>query len=55
MTRPVPPGLVNPLVNLLWLASGVFAAGCLIAAWPDRREARRLARRYAEEPLPGEA
>jgi cytochrome c-type biogenesis protein CcmF len=46
--------LVNPLVNLLWLASIVFAGGCLIAAWPDRREARRLARRYAEEPVAGE-
>jgi cytochrome c-type biogenesis protein CcmF len=47
--------LVNPLVNLLWLASLVFAAGSLVAAWPDRREARRIARRYAEEPVASEA
>ena len=47
--------LVNPLVNLIWLAALVFAGGSLVAAWPDRREARRLARRYAEEPIPGEA
>ncbi len=47
--------LINPLVNLLWLGAIVFVAGALIAAWPDRREARRLARRYAEEPVVGEA
>jgi cytochrome c biogenesis factor len=47
--------LINPLVNVLWLAGIVFLAGGLVAAWPDRREARRLARRYAEEPIPGEA
>ncbi len=47
--------LINPLVNLLWLGAIVFVLGSLIAAWPDRREARRLARRYAEEPVVGEA
>jgi cytochrome c-type biogenesis protein CcmF len=40
--------LVNPLVNLIWLAAIVFVAGSLIAMWPDAREQRRLARRLAE-------
>jgi cytochrome c-type biogenesis protein CcmF len=47
--------LINPLVNLLWIGALVFVGGTLVAAWPDRREARRLARRYAEEPVAGEA
>ena len=47
--------LINPLVNLLWIGALVFVLGSLITAWPDRREARRLARRYAEEPVVGEA
>ncbi len=38
--------LVNPLVNLIWLAGIVFVAGSLIALWPDAREERRLALRY---------
>jgi cytochrome c-type biogenesis protein CcmF len=42
--------LVNPLVDLVWLAGLVFLAGSLIAMWPDEREQRRLARRG--EPLP---
>jgi cytochrome c biogenesis factor len=46
--------LINPLVSLLWIGGIVFAFGALITAWPDRREARRLARRYAEEAVPGE-
>ncbi len=37
--------LVNPLVNLIWLAGFVFLLGSLIAMWPDEREQRRLARR----------
>ncbi len=41
--------LINPLVNLIWVASVLFALGCLVAIWPDPREARRVARRYAEE------
>jgi cytochrome c-type biogenesis protein CcmF len=40
--------LVKPLVNLIWLAGGVFILGSLIALWPDAREERRLALRYAE-------
>src|SRR6266850_2424251 len=39
--------LQKPLVNLLWLAGLVFVGGALIALWPDAREERRLAERYA--------
>jgi cytochrome c-type biogenesis protein CcmF len=40
--------LVKPLVNLLWIAGFVFVLGSLITLWPDAREQRRLALRYAE-------
>ncbi|HEY7197607.1 MAG TPA: heme lyase CcmF/NrfE family subunit [Gaiellaceae bacterium] len=40
--------LVNPLVNLIWLAGLVFLLGSVVAMWPDAREQRRLARRFAE-------
>jgi cytochrome c-type biogenesis protein CcmF len=40
--------LQKPLVNLLWLAGLVFLGGSLIALWPDAREQRRLAERYAD-------
>jgi cytochrome c-type biogenesis protein CcmF len=40
---------VKPLVNLIWLAGFVFVLGSLIALWPDAREERRLATRYAVE------
>jgi cytochrome c-type biogenesis protein CcmF len=44
--------IVNPLVNLIWLAGLVFVVGSLIATWPDTREQRRLERRLrAEEAL----
>ena len=39
--------LVKPLVNLIWLAGLVFLLGSLVALWPDAREERRLAARYA--------
>jgi cytochrome c-type biogenesis protein CcmF len=39
--------LVNPMVGLIWLAGGVFLLGAGITIWPDPREARMLARRYA--------
>jgi cytochrome c-type biogenesis protein CcmF len=42
--------LVNPLVNLIWLAGLVFLAGSLIALWPDPAEERRLVERYALAP-----
>jgi cytochrome c-type biogenesis protein CcmF len=38
---------VKPLVNLLWVAGLVFLLGSLVALWPDAREQRRLATRYA--------
>jgi cytochrome c-type biogenesis protein CcmF len=40
--------VVNPLVDLIWLAGAVFLLGSLIAMWPDAREQRRLARRTLE-------
>jgi cytochrome c-type biogenesis protein CcmF len=39
--------LVNPLVNLIWLAGLVFVAGSLVTMWPDAREQRRLEERFA--------
>jgi cytochrome c-type biogenesis protein CcmF len=39
---------VKPLVNLIWLAGLVFLLGSVITLWPDAREERRLAVRYAE-------
>jgi cytochrome c-type biogenesis protein CcmF len=42
--------LVNPLVDLIWIAGAVFLLGSLIAMWPDEREQRRLARRA--QPVP---
>jgi cytochrome c-type biogenesis protein CcmF len=42
--------LVNPLVNFIWLAGIVFLLGSLVAMWPDAREQRRLARRFAYAP-----
>ncbi len=43
---------VKPLVNLIWLAGLVFLGGSLIALWPDAREQRRLATRFAEAATP---
>jgi cytochrome c-type biogenesis protein CcmF len=39
--------LVNPMIGLIWLAGVVFLVGAAVALWPDPREARMLARRYA--------
>src|SRR4029077_4982815 len=39
----------KPLVNLIWLAGLVFVLGSLITLWPDAREERRLATRYARQ------
>jgi cytochrome c-type biogenesis protein CcmF len=41
---------VKPLLNLIWLAGVVFVLGALITLWPDAREQRRLAARFAPEP-----
>jgi cytochrome c-type biogenesis protein CcmF len=38
--------LVNPLVNLIWLAGLVFLLGSVVVMWPDAREQARLARRF---------
>jgi cytochrome c-type biogenesis protein CcmF len=43
--------LVNPLVNLIWLAGLVFLFGSLVAMWPDELEQRRLARRTGAVPV----
>jgi len=43
--------LVNPLVDLVWLAGFVFLLGSLIAMWPDELEQRRLARRTEAVPV----
>ncbi len=43
---------VKPLVNLLWVAGLVFLLGALITLWPDAREQRRLAVRYARAGVP---
>ena len=43
--------LVNPLVDLIWLAGFVFLFGSLIAMWPDEIEQRRLARRTGAVPV----
>jgi cytochrome c-type biogenesis protein CcmF len=37
--------IVNPLVNLIWLAGLVFVLGSLITLWPDAREQRRIVER----------
>jgi cytochrome c-type biogenesis protein CcmF len=42
--------VVNPLVNLIWLAGLLFLGGALIAMWPDPAEERRLLERYALAP-----
>jgi cytochrome c-type biogenesis protein CcmF len=39
--------LVNPLVNLIWLAGVVFILGWGIAVWPDRRARVRVPARSA--------
>ena len=38
--------IINPLVNMIWLAGFVFLLGSVITLWPDAREERRLAIRY---------
>jgi cytochrome c-type biogenesis protein CcmF len=47
--------LVNPLVNLIWLAGLVFLLGSLVTMWPDAREQRRLAGRFTEAEAPAPA
>jgi cytochrome c-type biogenesis protein CcmF len=40
--------VVNPLVDLIWIAGAVFLLGSLVAMWPDARERQRFARRAFE-------
>jgi cytochrome c-type biogenesis protein CcmF len=47
--------IVNPLVNLIWLAGLIFVLGSVVAMWPDAREQRRLAARFAGEGAPARA
>jgi cytochrome c-type biogenesis protein CcmF len=42
--------VVNPLVDLIWLAGAVFLFGSVVAMWPDARERRRLAGRSEASP-----
>ncbi len=46
---------ITPLVNLIWLAGAVFLVGSLVTLWPDAREQRRLAERYAGRGVPVQA
>ena len=41
--------IVNPLVNFIWLSALIFVLGSAVAMWPDAREQRRLAARFAGE------
>ena len=34
---------LNPLINWLWAGAFIFAAGTLVAAWPDPAEQRIMA------------
>lgn len=43
---------VKPLVNLIWLGGLLFVFGSVVAMWPDAREQRRLAARYAVPAAP---
>jgi cytochrome c biogenesis factor len=44
--------IINPLINLLWIAGAIFVLGSFITLWPDAREQRRLAERYDEALAP---
>jgi len=37
----------NPPVNFLWLSGLLVVLGSVVAMWPDAREHRRLAARFA--------
>jgi cytochrome c-type biogenesis protein CcmF len=45
--------IVNPLVDMIWLAGAVFLLGSLVAMWPDARERQRHARRALELGIAG--
>jgi cytochrome c-type biogenesis protein CcmF len=41
--------IVNPLINFIWLSGLIFVLGSAVTMWPDAREQRRLAARFAGE------
>jgi cytochrome c-type biogenesis protein CcmF len=43
--------IVNPLIIWLWVGFGILVAGTIIAAWPDAREERAMARSRVKEAL----
>jgi len=43
--------IINPLVVWLWVGFAILVVGTVIAAWPDPREARALARSRVKEVL----
>ncbi len=43
--------IINPLIVWLWVGFGVLVGGTLVAAWPDPREERALARSRVKEAL----
>ena len=47
--------IINPLVNMIWLAGLVFLLGSVVTIWPDAREERRLAVRYGRLPVEADA
>ncbi len=40
---------INPLVSWLWIGGFVMVLGGIIAIWPDKRDAKRLAARYERQ------
>ncbi len=47
--------IVNPLVNFIWLSALIFVLGSVVTMWPDAREQRRLAARFAAAGAPARA
>jgi cytochrome c biogenesis factor len=45
--------IVNPLVDMIWLAGAVFLLDSVVAVWPDARERCRHARRALEVGMAG--
>ncbi|MBU2602778.1 MAG: heme lyase CcmF/NrfE family subunit [Actinobacteria bacterium] len=40
---------INPLVSWLWIGGIVMVIGGIVAIWPDKRDAQRLAARYERQ------
>ncbi len=45
--------IINPVMAWLWIGGLVIAFGTIIVMWPDKREAKQLAARYAKEAIEG--